>query len=130
MSMPPTISPDTPPDWLDLQFALRAPWQEFFAPRRAACQRAAASRHLGEEAEIDAAVRSFARGGGWPPLTEPEKCLLGARVHFAFCLITAHCASEAQPIVAISTTSEEEALEWLLIEAWHNGGAALFAEMR
>jgi len=81
--------------------------------------------YLKTKAQVDSAIRHFARTFEWPEMTPLEKFFLAARLDFgwevASILNTAHRGEILIGYPRPEKCSSADLLEWLLIDAWPYG---------
>ncbi|HHY87032.1 MAG TPA: hypothetical protein GYA07_16085 [Verrucomicrobia bacterium] len=80
---------------------------------------------------VDAAIRIFVRGGGWPEMSDDERFFLYKRLYYAWLLLDSFSLEETESRKFISPRREQdpsEVLEWALIDVWPSLGLPLCLE--
>lgn len=74
------------------------------------------------EHAIDDAVNEFAKSGKWPDLSPAERLMLWLRIEYAQDLCIALSVGQKKRLVAAPKGEKRRVIQWLLQDAWENGG--------
>jgi hypothetical protein len=81
--------------------------------------------YLSSKAQVESAIREFARTRAWPALNDHERLFLAWRLNFAWEITSILHLLEAQYGVSSYPMTElmrpEEVIEWMLIDVWPYG---------